>query len=156
MKFSFATFRAEKKSFKTGSYALVLAVKTPISIQVGRLGRFRFSRGYYVYLGSAQGPGGLSARLGRHLKTGKPLRWHIDYLRQQADVYDIWTLPGSRNYEHRWARLLSAAGGASMPVAGFGASDCACNTHLFYFRRPPETDPVLERLPGPPLREKWP
>jgi Uri superfamily endonuclease len=122
------------------------------TIEVGRLGRFLFSQGYYLYAGSARGPGGLSARLGRHLAGDKPLWWHIDYLRQQADVHGIWIASGSRNLEHRWARFLAASGDASMPAPGFGASGCSCPTRLFYFRRPPEKYGVFELPPGPATR----
>jgi Uri superfamily endonuclease len=27
--------------------------------------------------------------------------------------------------------------GASIPLAGFGSSDCECETHLFFFKRRP-------------------
>jgi len=37
--------------------------------------------GWYVYVGSALGPGGLAAKVGRHLGGRKMCRWHTAYLR---------------------------------------------------------------------------
>jgi len=48
---------------KPGTYALILSCASNARIQVGRLGTMRLQRGYYVYLGSALGPGGLRARI---------------------------------------------------------------------------------------------
>ena len=47
-----------------GAYALVLHLERKEEITVGRLGTFAFPAGYYLYAGSALGPGGLEARLG--------------------------------------------------------------------------------------------
>ena len=127
-----------KKVDVKGSYLLVLRLRSQQRIAVGRLGRFDFPPGYYVYMGSAQGPGGLGARLGRHLRAGKPCRWHIDYLREKAAVYGIWIAAGPENREHCWAELLEKADAATVPVPGFGASDCRCAAHLFHFPHPPK------------------
>lgn len=50
-----------------GTYVLVIRLREPQEISVGRLGVFPFHHGYYVYIGSAFGPGGLKARIRRHL-----------------------------------------------------------------------------------------
>ncbi|HYA22015.1 MAG TPA: DUF123 domain-containing protein [Thermoproteota archaeon] len=39
-----------------------------------------FHPGLYLYVGSARGPGGLRARVARHLRRDKVRKWHIDYL----------------------------------------------------------------------------
>ncbi|RLE62773.1 MAG: GIY-YIG nuclease family protein, partial [Thermoprotei archaeon] len=49
-----------------GIYVLVLLVEAPLKIHVGSLGYITITRGKYVYLGSARGPGGLLARINRH------------------------------------------------------------------------------------------
>jgi Uri superfamily endonuclease len=48
-----------------------------------------------VYVGSALGPGGLAARIGRHRRQNKLGRWHVDYLRAVTQVEEVWyaTLP---------------------------------------------------------------
>ena len=60
------------------SYQLRIDVKRPVRIRVGRLGRFLFPAGRYVYTGSAKR--NLEARIARHLRKEKALRWHIDWL----------------------------------------------------------------------------
>ena len=97
-------------------------------ISVGKLGRFLFRRGFYFYVGSAQR--NLSARLERHGKTAKPLRWHIDYLSTKAEMVGAMTIAGPRQRECELAKEL--AGILDVAVADFGASDCRCGGHLFY------------------------
>jgi Uri superfamily endonuclease len=117
--------------FSPGSYLLVLYLRCRTKITIGRLGTFSFKRGWYCYSGSAFGPGGLKARLGHHLKPISGYHWHIDYLRTQAELRSIWCLEGVNN-EHLWSAILSKADRAIFPVAGFGSSDCKCNSHLVY------------------------
>jgi len=119
-----------------GSYALRLRLAKDSILQVGRLGQFRFSRGDYIYLGSALGPGGLRARLGRHLRGDGRLRWHIDTLREAAQVFGFHYIISPLSLECRWAQALVAMPGSSMPVPGFGASDChsGCRAHLIFFK----------------------
>jgi len=66
----------------TGAYALIIALprSVPIPYRAGR--EVTFARGFNIYTGSALGPGGLRARIGRHLspiETKRP-HWHIDRL----------------------------------------------------------------------------
>ncbi len=119
-----------------GTYVLWLHLKKGRQIDVGRLGAIHFKRGWYAYVGSAFGPGGLAARLGRHLLKEKTLRWHIDYLRAIAQPRKIWLSTDSEPAEHDWAGKISQAKGA--PIMGFGCSDCRCASHLFYFNRYPD------------------
>jgi Uri superfamily endonuclease len=118
-----------------GSYLIVLHLSRATRLRIGALGEQRFAAGDYVYLGSAQGPGGLRARLGRHLRGDGKLRWHIDALRKQARVRGYAYIESTQRLECRWVQILSAMQGASIPVAGFGASDCRCGcpAHLIYF-----------------------
>jgi len=121
-----------------GTYVLILQVAHPARIQVGRLGCFDFRAGVYAYAGSAFGPGGLAARVGRHLKTEKRLRWHIDYLRGISRVSAVWYTVYPVRREHDWARILLQRRGASVPIPGFGSSDCRCKSHLVYFQHTPK------------------
>jgi len=116
-----------------GTYLLVLQLHCRIEIEVGRLGRIRFQRGWYAYAGSAFGPGGLAARVGRHLVPSTKKHWHIDYLRVQAQPVGVWITPEPA--ECVWAAALSSLPGAGLPIPGFGASDCrlGCTAHLVYF-----------------------
>ena len=106
------------------------------TIEVGRLGVFLFLAGWYCYVGSAFGPGGVAARCGHHRKISPRPRWHIDYLRAHCD-------PEPR--EHQWAELLGRVRGARLPVSGFGASDCNCPGHLWYFSQHPAWSAFVRR-----------
>ena len=66
---------------RPGTYVLVLRVSKRLEILVGKLGKLVVQPGFYLYTGSAMGPGGLAARVGRHCRHEKRLRWHVDYLR---------------------------------------------------------------------------
>lgn len=122
-----------------GTYTLVLRAVASQTIQIGRLGVLQVQPGYYVYVGSAFGPGGLGARLGHHLKPVRRLHWHIDYLRQAAEIQEVWYTADSTPREHEWAMLFRQMPGVCVPMQGFGASDCTCVAHLFYFGdKPPK------------------
>ncbi len=74
-----------------GSYVLVFEMEQPLSLEVGRLGAVNLAPGRYVYFGSAWGPGGLRARIRRHVRPDKLPHWHIDYLtRQIQPVFVHW------------------------------------------------------------------
>jgi Uri superfamily endonuclease len=60
------------------SYQVLIDVSQPLRCVIGCLGEFDFPVGGYAYSGSAKR--GLDARIARHLRRQRPLRWHIDYL----------------------------------------------------------------------------
>ena len=121
----------------TGSYALLMYNRKRSIIDVGALGRVEFARGYYVYIGSAFGPGGVDARVRRHLRQEKKLHWHIDYLTRLAPVIQVNYRKEGVRREHEWALALSAQAQFSMPVPRFGSSDCNCVSHLFHALKRP-------------------
>ena len=116
-----------------GTYAIVMELAKFAEITVGKLGQFEFKPGYYIYVGSAFGPGGLKARVGRHLNKKKKLKWHIDYLREHMDVIDVKFEQTPQNEECQWAVKFSEDGGI-FPIKGLGSSDCKCFSHLLYFK----------------------
>jgi len=119
-------------SSRSGTYVIVLRADDTRQLTVGRAGTLTIKPGYYLYVGSAFGPGGLRARVGRHLAGSGTCRWHIDYLRAATEAVEAWVLTGDEKMEHRWAAMLADASGVETPMPGFGASDCRCRTHLFY------------------------
>jgi Uri superfamily endonuclease len=119
---------------KPGTYALILSCATNVCIQIGRLGTMQLERGCYVYVGSALGPGGLRARIAHHQKLSTRPHWHIDYLRTHTRLYSVWLRYDGRRHEHQWARAIQKANGATIPLPGFGASDCGCPSHLYFFK----------------------
>ncbi len=122
---------------KPGTYALVFFSSSQEKIQVGKLGAVELRTGFYVYAGSAFGPGGLAARVGRHEKISKTARWHIDYLRPHLCLGEAWLTNDTEKREHCWAEVLAQWGRSEIPLAGFGSSDCRCQSHLFYFPKRP-------------------
>jgi Uri superfamily endonuclease len=105
-----------------------LFLEKAMTIRVGALGRFRFPRGYYMYIGSAMN--GLDGRVRRHLARDKQLFWHIDYFLKHARIVDVWTQQGRRRLECAWAARVLALETADVIAERFGASDCRCRTHL--------------------------
>jgi sugar fermentation stimulation protein A len=116
---------------ESGTYIAVFALPSQRRIQVGKLGSFWFQQGLYLYAGSAQR--NLSARLERHARREKPMRWHIDYLSTQARMVGAIVVPGARDRECELAGELGCL--YEMTVRGFGDSDCGCGGHLFYSPR---------------------
>lgn len=109
------------------SYQLCIEVPQPVRCAIGRLGVFDFPAGRYVYTGSAKR--GFEARIARHLRSAKTLRWHIDYLLAAPGVR-VTAVRRSRRGEC----ALNRSGAGGILVAGFGASDCSagCGAHLKY------------------------
>ncbi len=118
----------------SGSYQLHIKIDRPVEIRVGSLGTVTFEPGDYVYTGSAMR--NLDARVARHLRREKKLRWHIDYLLASAGVelIDVLIFP-SGDREECDRNLAMIASGVSIPVPGFGSSDCRrCPAHLVRLR----------------------
>ncbi len=129
-----------------GSYVLALILSAREKIEVGAMGSREFQRGLYLYAGSAFGPGGVRARVGRHLRHQKQHHWHIDFLQPQIRTKEVWILPSSREVEHQAAHRLQEHPLTTIPVAGFGASDCSCAAHLFYSRKPDSRTALFQDL----------
>ena len=116
-----------------GTYILILKLNREKSIQVSKLGRFKFAPGYYAYIGSGFCSGGLAGRLNHHFKSTAKLHWHIDYLREWTSIEQVWFSDQQIHREHDWAKLMNQMDGVRAGIKGFGCSDCRCETHLFYF-----------------------
>ncbi len=114
-----------------GTYTLVVELADAATVEFGAAGTRTLDAGWYAYVGSALGPGGFS-RVERHRELAIGDRdtrhWHVDYLlgHPASRVVDVHTTAGA-DVECAVARSLAAA---ATPVAGLGASDCACDSHL--------------------------
>ncbi len=120
-----------------GAYLLLLRLDNPLPLR-GRFARQTLPAGHYVYAGSARGPGGLRARLTRHFRREKKLRWHIDQLTTRAAGLCALPFPDDDTGEsarptsecHLAAALMKNPA-FGIPLPGFGSSDCAtCPAHL--------------------------
>lgn len=124
-------------TIEPGTYALMLTSQRTGSVRIGRLGDFALQSGFYIYVGSAFGPGGLAARIRHHRQIAARPHWHIDYLRAACDLAEVWFTTSAGRHEHSWAKAVAQMAGATVPMPGFGSSDCACEAHLFWFKHPP-------------------
>ena len=111
-----------------GIYCLVINVKKIIELKIGALGKIKFKKGMYVYVGSAQN--NLKKRIQRHLSKNKKLRWHIDYLLKNKNVKIEKTVykKACKEEECKTAYLFSKF---DRLIKNFGSSDCNCHSHLF-------------------------
>jgi sugar fermentation stimulation protein A len=117
----------EKEARDRGSYLLILNLKRNRKIDVGKLGKVQFRKGFYIYVGSAMA--NLSKRMERHRRLRKRHHWHIDELREVAEFHSILAIRSSDRIECEVARAMSER--AEWSVARFGSTDCSCDTHLF-------------------------
>jgi Uri superfamily endonuclease len=130
-----------------GSYVLVLGCDSGGRLEIGSLGELRLEPGFYLYVGSALGPGGLRARLRHHVCHCVKPHWHIDYLRARVGLHEIWWSAASLRLEHAWAGALSRGRSLRVPLPGFGSSDCDCAAHLFFSAAEPSRAAFRRRLP---------
>jgi len=133
------------KSFP-GSYALIFHCDQTLDVDVGALGQLTLLPGYYIYIGSAFGSGGVAARIAHHCQISLRPHWHLDYLRPHMRLLEIWCTYDSVRREHQWAEQLARLRGVRQPFPGFGASDCDCFTHFFRFGFKPSFDGFRQRL----------
>ena len=129
-----------------GTYALLLANQKTGPVRIGKLGTMELQPGFYVYVGSAFGPGGLSARIKHHRQVAAHPHWHIDYLRAVCDSVEVWFTTDSGGHEHSWAKAVAKLPGASVPMPGFGSSDCECEAHLLWFARLPSVRAFRQQI----------
>src|SRR5208337_563227 len=132
---------------KGGAYALILFCSQEGPVQIGKLGQLQLRRGFYVYVGSAVGPGGVRARIAHHQKLSPRPHWHIDYLRAHTRLHSVWVNYDGRRHEHEWAGAMQRAKEAMIPLRGFGASDCSCPSHLYFFKDRPSRTSFQAKCP---------
>ena len=111
-----------------GAYALFVRLERALDIDRGNV-KGTLAPGWYVYAGSARGGGGIRARLTRHFRADKPIRWHVDELTTRADAMAALAIPGG--CECAVVERLSRSDRFHSPLRGFGSSDCrTCPAHL--------------------------
>lgn len=119
-----------------GNYTLIIFLKVPIYMKMARHSRLKLDKGYYAYTGSALGRGAVSLgrRVARHFRKEKKKHWHIDYLLANKTVLitAVVATPSKDNKECEISSLIENIEGVTVPIPGFGASDCKhnCKSHL--------------------------
>lgn len=112
-----------------GAYLLVIDLDETLALDIPRKSPATLAPGRYVYCGSAYGPGGIRARVARHCKPVKAVRWHIDHLTAVGRVVAVLGEPDGRECDLLDKTL--ATEGATIPAPGFGSTDCRrCPSHL--------------------------
>ena len=107
-----------------GAYLLLIELDRAVAIMRPR--RARLEPGRYLYAGSAYGPGGLRARIRRHMRRNKRRRWHVDQLTGRGRVDGAWVWPMGRE-----CALVELCSGVPAALDGFGSTDCTrCSSHL--------------------------
>ena len=111
-----------------GIYILLIDVKKNIELKIGSLGKIKFEKGIYAYVGSSQN--NLEKRIKRHLSKNKKKFWHIDYLLDNkfVKIVNIFYKKARKSEECKIAKFLSKSENL---IHKFGCSDCNCKTHLF-------------------------
>lgn len=108
-----------------GAYVLDIMLGTAIAATLAGI-VWTLPAGRYLYCGSARGPGGLKARIARHLRRRKPVHWHVDRLTTRGTVRGVWLAPGGDE-----CALVARLSALPVPIPGFGSSDCDhCRSHL--------------------------
>lgn len=111
-----------------GAYALLLHLDGGVTFP-RKGGAHLFEPGWYVYAGSAYGPGGIRARVRRHFRREKPAHWHIDRLTVVADAIHAVVL--EQGVECDVVAALIQSHMFRPALAGFGSTDCrTCCSHL--------------------------
>lgn len=146
-----------------GIYGLVFQT-SGCTLRVGALGTLTFRAGWYIYVGSALGSGGLQ-RLERHISLtqlrDKQPKWHVDYLLTSACfslVYAVYAVTADR-LECQIAHELNGGG-----IQKFGCSDCSCTSHLLYRQANPrkeilaafrehQLNPVIKTIINPQVQD---
>ncbi len=115
----------------SGTYLLFLHISENITIDI-REEEIELERGFYIYVGSAFGAGGLTSRLHRHIRKQKKKHWHIDQV-TMSKASDILGIAVSINQKKECEiyQTINKLNEFS-PIQGFGNSDCKnkCESHF--------------------------
>ena len=121
-----------------GTYVVILYSQHEGEINIGKRLSLSVHPGYYAYIGSAFDSGGVASRIRHHSSAIKRPHWHQDYLHQYSRVIEVWFSYDTQRRECQWASMMESIGALYIPIKGFGATDCACSTHLMYSSTRPE------------------
>lgn len=113
-------------------------------VKIGRLGKREFSRGFYVYTGSALNS--LPSRISRHLRESKKKHWHIDHLLDAPGVRILGVAWKSNTGRIECQVSQRIGTRAAESEKSFGCGGCKCYSHLHYFSNLSEAQNILKGL----------
>ena len=144
-----------------GTYIVTFILAAAATLAVGALGTFAFPAGYYCYIGSAFGPGGVRARTDRHRRPEiARKKWNIDHMKPPLRAAEVWWTHDARKWECTWSNVLATMPGFGCPAPGFGSHDCRviraagdgspdgrlCEAHLYHSPELPDVHEFARRL----------
>jgi len=113
-----------------GAYVLVIALDQPLIVTAPKM-RATCCRPAAISIAVRRGPGGLRARLSRHMRSPKSIRWHVDRLPETGRVDGAFVFPDGNE-----CALVARLSHLDAPIAGFGSTDCRrCRSHLLAWPR---------------------
>lgn len=118
-----------------GFYVLIIENRKDIELEIGKLGRVAFEKGFYAYVGSALS--GLERRIERHLRDpgdNKKLHWHIDYFLESPTV-EIIEVVFAESVDSKECEIATNLNRDLAAITDFGCTDCRCPSHLFFSTR---------------------
>ncbi len=116
-----------------GGYVLVFKLNKSIHLNLLKK-QTEFPSSYYAYIGSAGGPGGLRARILRHVSLNKRIWWHIDKLTTLPDTSFLMLFYTTKIWGVYFERKISECLNSEKLryIKGFGSSDDRKSpSHLF-------------------------
>ncbi|MDT7867032.1 MAG: DUF123 domain-containing protein [Acidianus sp.] len=134
-----------------GVYAVCFRLEGPVEIR-DRRGRVlaKAERGYLIYVGSAGGPGGIRARVSRHLRGPQRVWWHIDSVSSSPLARPVFIYYEVGRYgrpaEDGLASYIEPLEGL-FPLGMAGATD-SLRPHMFYCKDPGAIAEALARRGG--------
>lgn len=128
-----------------GAYLLLITLARPLHGALPHRPEAVLPPGRYLYAGSARGPGGLRARLARHMRAEKKPHWHVDRLTEAGIVEGAWAIPGCGE-----CALIATLAALPVPLPGFGSTDCRrCASHLLAWPAGQQAEALVFPHPAP-------
>ncbi len=113
---------------RAGAYLLLIRLAFRLEVNLKNRS-LALPPGWVLYAGSARGPGGMAARVQRHLRARKKIHWHIDKITTRVRPTAAFCYPD--RCECDLVRDLLLHQEFSFPIPGFGSTDCrVCESHL--------------------------
>jgi len=135
----------EQIPIEPGAYGFVVRLSQVLDLEIGKFDRVSLPKGLYFYGGSAFGPGGLKARLGRHIRPKSKLHWHIDHVTSAGKMVAAGVIKNGS--ECKLVDQALTRPGALIPLPGFGSSDCRnCASHLVKLKRVSDISKIFEAV----------
>ena len=77
-----------------GAYVLAIGLARRLAVTIAGRNAGTLTPGRHRYVGSARGPGGMRARVARHLCRHKSARWHnVSLLAKSENLSDLQVIP---------------------------------------------------------------